>query len=318
MPIIESKFRCAWWLPGNHAQTIWPSFFRYRYLPSHTLERVELSDGDFIDLVWSGPADGRIVLLLHGLEGNWKSHYVGGITRQLIGQGFRVCFMHFRDCSNEPNRLVTSYHSGKTDDPQQILEHIQTNKNKQVYAAIGISLGGNVLLKWLGEQGDQSQLQKAVAVSVPFQLEHAAQRMTQGLSRIYQRYLISRLQKKYQQKFSRMQSPLKVDVDKLTTFHQFDHQVTAPLHGFNGVEDYYSRSSSRQFIAKIKVPTLILHARQDPFMFPDSAPTIDELPENVWLEIPEQGGHVGFISGWLPGWANYWGEKRIACWLAEK
>lgn len=278
---------------------------------------MELDDGDFIDLAWSGPADGRIVLLLHGLEGSLKSHYAGGIMRRLIRHGFSVCFMHFRGCSGEPNRLLSSYHSGKTDDLGKILEHIEMSREKQVYAAVGVSLGGNVLLKWLGEQGEQCSLKRAVVISVPFKLEHAAQRMARGLSRIYQRHLISNLQDKYTKKFSRIASPLEIDVSKLTTFHQFDDQVTAPLHGFSGVQDYYLRSSSRQFIPRIRVPTLILHARQDPFMFPDSAPSEDELPENVWLEMPEHGGHVGFISGWLPGWADYWGEKRIVWWLSN-
>ncbi len=318
MPIIESKFRRAWWLPSAHAQTIWPSLFRHRRLPLVVWERVELDDGDFIDLVWSGPADGRIILFLHGLEGGLESHYTGGIIRHLIEHGFRVCFMHFRGCSGEPNRLASSYHSGKTDDPEQILKYIRLNYNKEVYAAVGVSLGGNVLLKWLGEQGDQSPLNKAAVMSVPFQLEQAAQRMAQGLSRIYQHHLISRLQDKYRKKFSNITSPLNVDVSTLNTFHQFDDQVTAPLHGFSGVKDYYLRSSSRQFIPRIKVPTFILHARHDPFMFPDSPPSEDELPENVWLEMPAHGGHVGFISGRFPGWADYWGEKRIACWLSEK
>lgn len=316
MPIIESKFRPAWWLRGAHAQTLWPSFFRQRHLPPLTWERVELDDGDFIDLAWSGPGDGKIVLFMHGLEGSLHSHYAGGIMRQLINHGFRVCFMHFRGCSGEPNRLASSYHSGKTEDPAQILEHIRSSQGAHVHAAVGVSLGGNVLLKWLGEQGALCTLKKAVAVSVPFQLEHAARRMTRGLSRIYQRHLISRLQDKYQKKFSGIDPVLDCDVTRLATFHQFDDQVTAPLHGFDGVQDYYARCSSRQFIPGIRVPTLILHARQDPFMFPDTAPTADELPENVWLEMPEHGGHVGFISGWIPGRADYWGEERIASWLA--
>lgn len=317
MPIIQSDFRPAWWLPGAHAQTIWPSLFRRRILPKITWERVELDDGDFIDLAWSGPARGRIILLMHGLEGGLHSHYAGSIMRQLNLQGFRVCLMHFRGCSGEPNRLPISYHSGKTDDPQRILEHIQLSQGEAVYAAVGFSLGGNVLLKWLGEEGESMPLQKAVAISVPFQLDEAAVRLKQGLSRLYQRHLLTSLHDKYRKKFSRIESPLDVDIDKLTSFYLFDDQVTAALHGFAGVEDYYRNSSSRQYIPYIRVPTLILHARNDPFMFPDSAPTADELPENVWLEMPEQGGHVGFIRGLIPGRADYWGEQRIAKWLSD-
>ncbi len=252
---------------------------------------------------------------MHGLEGSLRSHYAGGIIRQLVGYGFRVCFMHFRGCSGEPNRLPISYHSGKTDDPQKILKHIQLTQKRDIYAAIGVSLGGNMLLKWLGERGGQTPIQRAAVMSVPFLLDQAALRMNQGISRIYQRHLVSRLQDSYRLKFSLIDSPLDIDVEKLNTFHQFDDQVTAPLHGFNGAADYYQRCSSRQFISKIRVPTLILHAAHDPFMFSDSAPAGDELPDNVWLEMPEQGGHAGFIRGWIPGWADYWGERRIAGWL---
>ncbi|MEN8180032.1 MAG: hydrolase [Pseudomonadota bacterium] len=316
MPIIQSEFRAAWWLPGAHAQTIWPSLVRRRILPEISWERVELEDGDFIDLAWSGPEDGRIVLFMHGLEGSLQSHYAGGIMRQLNQKGFRVCLMHFRGCSGEPNRLSSSYHSGKTDDPQQIVEHIQSAQGKETYAAVGVSLGGNVLLKWLGEQGASMSLQKAVAVSVPFQLDEAACRLRIGLSRLYQHHLLTQLRDKYRQKFEPIHSPLDVDIDAMKTFRQFDHQVTAELHGFDGVDDYYRRCSSRQYIPRIRVPTLILHAKHDPFVFPETAPAEDELPDNVWLEMPESGGHVGFVRGLIPGWADYWAEQRITQWLS--
>ncbi len=316
MPIIPSKFRPAWWLRGPHAQTLWPSLVRRRVLPDISWERVELEDGDFIDLAWSGPEDGRIVLFMHGLEGNLQSHYAGGMMSQLNAKGFRVCLMHFRGCSGEPNRLPISYHSGKTDDPQRILEHIQTTRRQAVYAAVGISLGGNVLLKWLGEQGTSIPLSKAVAVSVPFQLDQAACRLSLGLSRFYQHHLLTRLRDKYRLKFQRIHSPLDVNVDGLKTFHQFDNEITAALHGFDDVDDYYRRCSSRQYIPRIKKPTLILHARYDPFMFPESAPAEAELPDCVWLEMPESGGHVGFVAGSVPGWAHYWAEQRVAAWLA--
>ncbi len=318
MPIIQSQFRAAWWLPGAHAQTLWPSLFRRRILPVIEEERVELEDGDFIDLTWSGPDIGPIVLFMHGLEGGLRSHYVGGMMRQLNRQGFRVCLMHFRGCSDEPNRLPISYHSGKTDDPQRVLEHIRASRGRDVYAALGVSLGGNVLLKWLGEQGARSPLRRAVALSVPFLLDDAARRLQQGLSRYYQRHLIASLQARYRKKFSQIASPLQVEIEKLTTFYRFDDQVTAALHGFAGVADYYRRCSSRQFIPSIRVPTLILHARSDPFMFPETPPRSDELPDNVWLEIAEQGGHVGFVRGVIPGWADYWAEQRIAQWLSER
>ena len=315
MPIIKSQFRPAWWLRGAHAQTLWAEFFRPKVKLTIERQRVELPDGDFIDLDWSGPEQGRTVLLLHGLEGSIHSDYIRGVMRELNQRGFRTCLMHFRGCSNEPNRLVEWYHSGKSDDPQLITETLRDQMGIEIYAAIGFSLGGNVLLKWLGEQGDKILLQRAAAMSVPFHLEQAAQRMDKGFSRIYQRFLVGTMKQSYKDKFTVISSPLNVDVDAIENFWQFDDQITAPLHGFKGADDYYSCASSRQFIPKIHVPTLILHAADDPFMYTHTPPGEDELPDNVWLELPEHGGHVGFISGVIPGLANYWGESRLAEWI---
>ncbi|MGB5255218.1 MAG: hydrolase [Sedimenticolaceae bacterium] len=317
MPIIDSAFRPAWWLRGDHAQTLWPALFRRRQRLSLAWERLELDDGDFLDLVWSGPEQGPVVLLMHGLEGGIHSHYARGIMWQLNRGGFRVCLMHFRGCGREPNRLPISYHSGKTDDPQRVLEYIQRRCGQAPFGAVGISLGGNVLLKWLGEQGERSPLQRAVAISVPFRLDAAARRLDQGLSRLYQHHLLRSMKASYRRKYARIASPLDVDIEQLNSFRLFDDQVTAALHGFAGADDYYARCSSRQFIPRIRVPTLILHARGDPFMFADTPPEEMELPGQVWLEIPEGGGHVGFIGGWLPGWAEYYADRRIAEWMTN-
>jgi len=277
-------------------------------------QRVELSDGDFIDLAWSGPKDGKTVLLLHGLEGSVHSAYAIGIMHALMRRGYRACLMHFRGCT-EPNRLAQWYHSGQSEDPQRILEFLRDQMGIQIYAAVGFSLGGNVLLKWLGEQGSAMPLQRAAVMSVPFQLAHAAWRMGGGFSRLYQWYLVSSMRNKYKIKFANVPSPLEVDINTLNTFWQFDDQVTAPLHGFKGADDYYTRASSLQYIPRIRVPTLILHASDDPFMYVHTPPTPDELPENVWLELTAHGGHVGFVSGLIPGLANYWGERRLLDWI---
>ncbi len=318
MPVIESAFRPAWWLRGDHAQTLWPALFRRRRKLAIDWERLELDDGDFLDLAWSGPEEGPVVLFFHGLQGSIDSHYATGIMHELNRRGFRVCLMHFRGCGNQPNRLPISYHSGKTDDPQRLLEHVQHKYGKTPYAAVGVSLGGNVLLKWLGEQGENSPLQKAAAISVPFRLDAAADRLERGLSRLYQRHLVNSLRDAYRLKFARIRSPLSVDVEQLDTFRLFDDQVTAALHGFKGVDDYYACCSSRQFIPRIRVPTLILHARHDPFMFPDTAPEPEELPGQVILEIAHAGGHVGFVSGRFPGWGYYYAERRVAEWLNDE
>lgn len=278
-------------------------------------ERLELDDGDFLELAWSGPPDGPIVLFFHGLEGGIRSHYATGIMHGLGRHGFRVCLMHFRGCGTEPNRLPISYHSGKTDDPQRLLEHVQQEFGRPPFAAIGVSLGGNVLLKWLGEMGGQCPLRRAAVMSVPFVLNDAALRLSRGMSRIYERYLVSSLQRSFRRKFAHMPCPLEVDVDRLNTFRRFDDQVTAKLHGFNDVDDYYTQASSRQYVPRIRIPTLILHAADDPFMYPDTAPAASELPPQVTLELTAHGGHVGFIGGRWPGLADYWGERRLAEWM---
>lgn len=315
MPIVDSQFRPAWWLRNGHAQTIWSSLVRLKLKLVIEWQRVELSDGDFIDLSWSGPKNGKTVLILHGLEGGINSAYASGLMRQLNQRGYRTCLMHFRGCSYQSNRLPQWYHSGQSGDLQQIFEFISDKMNIEVYAAVGFSLGGNVLLKWLGEQGTELPLKRAAVMSVPFRLEHAAERMNKGFSRLYQRNLIGIMRQSYKDKFSKVLSPLNIDINTLHTFRQFDDKVTSPLHGFKGVDDYYHQASCRQFIPNIKVPTLILHAADDPFMYSHSPPDSDELPDNVWLELTKHGGHVGFISGVIPIMANYWGEKRLAEWI---
>jgi len=315
MPRVQSEFQPAWWLRGAHAQTLWPTLFRRGPYIALEWERVSLPDGDFIDLCWHGPHDGPMVLLLHGLEGSIHSHYARGILRELGRRGFRACLMHFRGCSGEPNRLLIAYHSGKTDDPLWLIHHLR--QRGEVFGAVGVSLGGNVLLKLLGELlGEAVPLRRAAVMSVPFVLDDAARRLRQGLSRLYERHLIGHLQRSFERKFAHLSCPLSVEVRRLRSFHAFDDQVTAPLHGFAGVDDYYRQASSRQFIPKIRIPTLILHALDDPFMFPHTAPAAEELPECVRLEIAPRGGHMGFVTGRWPWQAEYWGERRLASWIA--
>lgn len=320
MPVVNSTFKPAWWLPNTHLQTLWSTFFRRRPILNFTSFRLTLDDGDFIDVSTpqqdtKEPTSKPIVLILHGLEGSLSSPYATPLINALQEAGYSVYFMHFRGCSHEPNTLPRSYHSGATDDVQSVVHYLIKKHQRKLHAVIGFSLGGNVLLKWLGEQQHHAATHTAIAISVPFQLADAAKRMNQGFSKIYQRHLISRLKQKYTHKFKTIPSPLQVNVKTLHTFYDFDHHITAPLHGFNSGNDYYQQCSSRQFINTIKKPTLILHALDDPFMYPTTAPTADELPKNVQLELSKKGGHVGFISGNLPWKAHYWIDERIIDWL---
>jgi predicted alpha/beta-fold hydrolase len=309
--LAPGAFKPAWWLPGGHLQTLWPHFTRRR--PSVRLDRVrwELPDGDFLDVDRANGGGNGTVLILHGLEGSSDSAYARGLARALVERGYRVAILHFRGCSGEANRLDRSYHSGETGDLDWAVRRLQREVSGAPIAVVGYSLGGNVLLKWLGELGAASPVSAAVAVSVPFDLAVAAERLNRGLSKLYQWKLLGSLRRRTIRKFSRRHSPLNLDrVAHLRNFWEFDDYVTAPLHGFAGADDYYGRSSSRRFLASIRVPTLVLHALDDPFMTPDAVPTPAELSLQVSLELSPTGGHVGFVSG-LPWRPVYWLEQRI-------
>ena len=310
-------FRPAWWLPGGHLQTLFPTLFRVRRPLPLKRERLELEDGDFLDLDWTREQPGPLVLLLHGLEGSLHSHYVSGLLGALDRSGRSCVQMYFRGCSGEPNRLPRSYHSGETGDLQTVLDHIsQRYPGRDIYAA-GVSLGGNVLLKWLGENPQQGQVQRALAISVPFDLANAAARLERGVSRIYQAYLLRKLRRSLHNKARHVDMPVEVDhLSRLSSFRRFDDEITAPLHGFDSVDDYYKKSSSRSFVPHILTPTLIIHALDDPFMNPDAIPRDDELGPGVTLELYRTGGHVGFVSGWLPLRPRYWLDQRASAYFS--
>ena len=317
MPITESAFKPAWWQANPHLQTLWATLFRKAPRVHTTTFRLELSDGDFLDLELTPIENKPLVLIFHGLEGSIESPYAKPLIQALDSAGYAVCFVHFRGCSGEVNRLPRSYHSGDTQDIQAVIDYLKSQYLQGVFAVIGFSLGGNALLKWLGEQADNAPVATAVAVSVPFQLADAGDRLEKSFSRVYQKHLLKLCQQKYQQKFnSSLKSPLNVDVTKLNTFYKFDDQVTAPLNGFSGADDYYKKSSSRQFLKLIQKPTLILHAKDDPFMWQRTIPTEAELSQSVQLELSNHGGHVGFVNGSLFK-PNYWLDQRIVSWLKQ-
>lgn len=319
--IKKSKFNDAWWLPGPHLQTIWGTTTRRPPQISLRRERLELPDGDFLDLDWAEPnniiqmpnaAPPPMIIILHGLGGSIESHYAKGMLNSIVQQGWRGVFMHFRGCSGMPNRLPRSYHSGETGDFEFVLQHVLQRVPDSPLAAIGYSLGGNVLLKWLGEQKDSSPLTTAVAVSVPFELHKAANRLYTGFSRLYQWWILRQLRVNVSDKFKLMPCPIDLTpLENLRSFWEFDTYVTAPLHGFKDAEDYYRFSSSRYFLKEIETPTLIIHSIDDPFMTPDVIPRERELSKFTTLELSDTGGHVGFISGQVPGKPQYWLEDRI-------
>lgn len=315
---MDGCFKPAWWCRGPHGQTLWARLVRR---PPHVAlwrERLELPDGDFIDLDWTKKSSGPIVIVLHGLEGSSDSPYARGLLRAIERRGWRGVVMHFRGCSGEPNRLARSYHSGDTGDLDFLVTTLLRREPHAPLATVGFSLGGNVLLKWLGKAGGVTPLHAAVAVSVPFVLHGASARLQQGFSRLYQWRLLRSLRDSVDAKRRHMELPLKKrDLSTLKNFRDFDEYVTAPLHGFDSADHYYTVSSSRQYLGGITVPTLLLHACDDPFMTESAIPRPDELSESVTLELSPHGGHVGFVGGVWPWRPRYWLDERIPDYLAR-
>jgi len=310
--ITSSQYKPAWWLPGTHAQTLWASFVRRTVEIELTMERLTLPDGDFIDLAWTKSKPDKIVIVLHGLEGSIDSSYAKGMLAAINKKGWLGVFMHFRGCSGEHNLKDRSYHSGETGDIRFLVETLRKRHPETTLSALGFSLGGNALLKYLGEYKDNSHLKVAVTVSVPYLLSNSAAKLEKGFSRIYQRHLLNRLVNKTLSKFKDREAPINTtDIKSWNTFLLFDHHITAPIHGFKSGNDYYEQSSSRQYLKKITTPTLLIHSKDDPFMSVDAIPNKDDLSESVILELSDHGGHVGFISGNTPWNATYWLEERI-------
>ena len=277
--IRGSDFKPAWWLPGPHLQTIWPVIAGRRFNTTVQRERLELGDGDFLDLDWVGSQpNSPIVIVLHGLGGSVQSPYIRGILETIDGHGWRGVLVHFRGCSGEHNRLARGYHSGDTADVAYVIEQIRRREPNVPLAAVGYSLGGNVLLKWLGESAADNPLQCAMAVSVPFELHKAADHISMGVSRFYQWWLLRQIRSEMLLKFNDIESPPEMgDINAYDNFWQFDDKITAPLHGFRSAHDYYSQTSARQFLKTIKVPTLILHSMDDPFMSKEIIPEVNRL-----------------------------------------
>lgn len=326
--LIKTSFKPAWWLKNPHLQTLYPALLRGVAPPAVRRERLITPDNDFLDIDWCGEGDSPLVILLHGLTGSSQSVYIKGLQRVLLAQNFRSVALNFRGCSGESNRSARCYHSGDTQDINFLYQTLRQREPKTAFAVIGFSLGGNVLLKWLGEQGNNLSLFAAVAVSVPLVLSTCATKLDYGFSRLYRLNLLRELKnyisdkQQYLEKTGHQQEAEKIeqlgDLSKIKSFWEYDERVVAKLHGFKNAHDYYHRSSSRQFLKNISVPTLIIQAVDDPFMTPDVIPLTEELSGSVLLEITQAGGHVGFVSGKNPFNPVYWLEQRIPEFLNQK
>nr|WP_298108492.1 hydrolase [uncultured Pseudomonas sp.] len=326
---MKPTFKPAWWLPGAHLQTLWNPMCRKPPVLQRQRERVWLEDGDFLDLDWHGPheATAPLVLVLHGLTGSSNSLYALGLQQALAAQGWASAALNWRGCSGEPNLLPRGYHSGASEDLAETVRHLRAQRPMAPLYAVGYSLGGNVLLKYLGESGADSQLQGAVAVSVPFRLDQCADRIGLGFSRIYQAHFMREMiayVKDKQRLFSHQGQADRLSIleklgplDGMRTFWEFDGRITAPLHGYADAQDYYKRASSRYFLGRIETPTLIIQAADDPFVFSHSVPDASELSASTELELHAHGGHVGFVAG-SPRRPVYYLERRIPQWLTEQ
>lgn len=315
-------FVSPWWLPGGHLQTLWRRFGPAPAL-EHVRQRVELHDGDFLDLDWARDA-GRgksvsdsIALILHGLGGCSRSPYVLSLQRLLADHSLSSVAMNFRGCSGEHNRLARAYHSGVSEDLEAVYQHLSQQYPDRRFVCIGSSLGANVLLKWLSENPGREQLGAAVAVSTPFDLAACSLAVQQGLSRVYGHYFVQRLRASLLDKkrhLSAQNSHREAEIlealgplDDIRTLWEFDDRVTAPLHGFASAGSYYARCSSGPLLGKISTPTLLVQSLNDPMIPASTLPDTRALPDNIVLQLTDSGGHVGFTHRAQRNWL----ERRI-------
>ncbi len=320
MPLIEtSSHRPPCWLPGGHAQTIFPALFRRVPFVTGERERIATPDGDFLDLDWArSPGSACVAILSHGLEGDSRDSYVQGMASALRSTGWNVVAWNLRGCSGETNLRLRSYHSGATEDLAAVVDHVRSDPLVKRIALVGFSLGGNITLKYLGDlgAGGDARLAAAVAFSVPCDLAASSRALESRANRVYMDRFLVGLRGKIRAKMRAFPGELRDDgLDAMRTFREFDGAYTAPLHGFRDAEDYWARASSRPVLPRIAVPTLLVQARNDPFLPPGCFPEA-EARASRWLhlEAPRHGGHLGFTP--RRGRGEYWSETRAREFLA--
>lgn len=310
-------YRAPLWLPGGHAQTLYPSLFLRPPPAPYRRERVATPDGDFVDFDWlAGPgatSESPVVILLHGLEGSSRSHYVFSILRAAARLGWRGVVPHWRGCSGEPNRVPRAYHSGDYTEAGWMLSAVRARIGQAPAFAVGVSLGGSALLNWLGREGVKARrwLTGAASVSAPIDLFAAGTAIDRGLNRVYAWNFLRTLIPKAIAKERRFPGLFDVaELRRIRTLRAFDDLVTAPLHGFRDAVDYWTRGSSKPHLRGIDLPTLALNARNDPFVPGGSLPGPGDVSAAVTLDQPPHGGHVGFASGAFPGRFE-WVSRRL-------
>lgn len=317
-------YRPAWFVPGRHLRTLWGKFIRRRPRVPATVERWITPDDDVLVIHrLKGSPSRPLLVLLHGLEGSPNSHYARGLLAHAYQRGWSAAALVFRTCGGEMNQTRRFYHSGETTDLDFAIRRLTSEAPDAPIVLAGFSLGGNVLLKWLGEHGSDvpPAVRAAAAVSVPYDLARGSRYINRGFARVYERHFLRSLVRKATKKRQRFPDIVpEVDLTRLRSMWDFDDAVTAPVHGFRDATDYYQRSSSLRWLDRIRVPTLLVSAFDDPFLPPevlDEVRAVARSNDALHCEFPEQGGHVGFIAGRLPWRPLYWAEWRVMEFLSS-
>lgn len=312
MPLVTSAYHSRGAFANGHFSTIYSAKIRVKPTLEQKRQRITLEDGDFIDLdlSFSEEPKNKLAILLHGLEGNAQRSYIVGQGRYLNDRGWDICSVNYRGCSGEPNLKYSSYNAGKTDDLHEVMEYLFKEFPNHKLVLIGFSLGGNLLLKYLGEREVSDQIKTAVSVSSPLSLRGSLESLSKPSNWVYRTSFLLSLRKKYHNKIRRFQDQLPDDQPRtVTSLLDFDNTYTAPAHGFVDAYDYYAKNSSLQFLSGIQQPVLILNALNDSFLSPDCYPyEFASKSKNVYLETPKTGGHVGFYQKG----SHYYNEKRAA------
>ena len=323
---MDSHYRAPWWLPGGNAQTIWPALFSRRFdgaVPRFTRERLTTPDQDFVDIDWldaDAPEDAPLLVLFHGLEGSSASHYAQAFAHWARTHGWRFAVPHFRGCSGELNLAPRAYHSGDHEEIGWMLSQVRT-RHHGTLVAVGVSLGGNALLRWAQEAGEMAAktASAVAAVCSPIDLAAGGAAIGRGFNRIvYTRMFLRTMVPKALRKLA--QHPGLFDRDRLIAardLYEFDNVFTAPLHGFKNTDDYWLHGSAKPHLHRIRIPALVLNARNDPFVPADCLPSQSEVGEHVTLWHPAHGGHVGFPSGRFPGHVHAMPEGVMA-WMRSQ
>jgi predicted alpha/beta-fold hydrolase len=317
MTLARSSYLAPTWLPGGHAQTIVAAKLVPRPEVLYRRERLEAPDGDFVDLDFALPepaqADAPLLVHFHGLEGSSGSHYALALMRAAADRGWRGVVVHFRGCSGEPNRLPRAYHSGDSDEADWVLRRVHASYPGAALHAVGVSLGGNVLAKWLGERAEDAAFVTAAAsIGSPLDLVAGGEAISRGFNRLYTRMFLATLKPKVTEKLRRF--PGLLDAQRLRavrTMFDFDDFYTAPVHGYAGALDYWTRASGKPWLPGVRLPHLVLNALNDPFVPATSLPQPGQVSRFVTLEQPAQGGHIGFPRGAPPGDLGFLPERVL-------